>query len=399
MKRYLLAGLGIAIATVVFAQTVAPNLRVLTDANNYLIVSAEAQTLPLSNPTPFSQIRLVTDSSNRLLVVCPSCGSGSGDVTGAASSVVGGLTFYSSTSGKALGSDTSMFWNATNQQLNILGGIVNNNGPLLVTRRATGGSPILATAGSFYRNSQYSGGTPTVNDILNNEWLLQASDNLWYTVAGMGGMITNITTPAGGPVWHCKPAAALGVDNVVPCMFLSSEAKLRIGDNTVPSSILEIKDKSTNFVLSAPTLSQAEVFGLRNQLSSFTPGNPTGTVSATAVMMGSGATIIFTPKQTGRVQIVCSLIAQNSLITGGVTVTIYRGTGTAPVNGVAVTGTQTGGGKTFTATANNGQSNIVLQAVPSGLTINTQYWFDFAVLANTTGTATITSISCILTEI
>lgn len=43
-------------------------LRVLTDANNYLMVSSAAQTLPLSQPTQFSNTRLVTDASGYLLV-------------------------------------------------------------------------------------------------------------------------------------------------------------------------------------------------------------------------------------------------------------------------------------------------------------------------------------------
>lgn len=43
-------------------------LRVLTDANGYLIVSAATQTLPLSQPTVFSNTRLQTDSNGYLQV-------------------------------------------------------------------------------------------------------------------------------------------------------------------------------------------------------------------------------------------------------------------------------------------------------------------------------------------
>ena len=43
-------------------------LRVLTDANNYLMASAAAQTLPLSQPTQFSNTRLATDAKGYLLI-------------------------------------------------------------------------------------------------------------------------------------------------------------------------------------------------------------------------------------------------------------------------------------------------------------------------------------------
>lgn len=45
------------------------NLRVITDANNYLLVTSGVQTLPLSQPTTLSNARLRTDSSGNLLVV------------------------------------------------------------------------------------------------------------------------------------------------------------------------------------------------------------------------------------------------------------------------------------------------------------------------------------------
>lgn len=44
-------------------------IRVLTDANGYLLISGAAQTLPVSQPQVFSNARLVTDSSGNLSVV------------------------------------------------------------------------------------------------------------------------------------------------------------------------------------------------------------------------------------------------------------------------------------------------------------------------------------------
>lgn len=402
MKKFTIFAVLILTNILLIAQsgpTPAPNLRVRTDANNLLMTTLASQVEPISQPTPFEQIRLKTDASGNLLVACDGCGSGDGDVTGPASAVVGNIPYYNNTNGKVIASDNNIFWNATNQQLNILGGVVGNNGPLLVTRKATGGNPVLASGISVYRNSQYNAGTPTANDIVNAEFLLQGSDNLWYTVGAVGGKITNIAAPAGGPIFHCKPTAALGVDNVIPCMFLSSTGKLRVGDGNVASADLEVKNTTTNFVLSSPTLSANQTIGVFNQIVSFFPANPTGTTSSTDVMSGLGSTLVFTPSQTGRVNTRCSLIGANSLSTGGTRVTMYRGTGTAPANGVAVTGTQAGGAKIFTAIANNQQINFMLDDISTGLVIGTTYWFDIAIRANTTGTASISFISCVLTEI
>ena len=59
---------GLVIGTVISAQTPATQLRVITDANDYLYVASAAQVNPLSQPTPFSQIRLRTDAAGALLI-------------------------------------------------------------------------------------------------------------------------------------------------------------------------------------------------------------------------------------------------------------------------------------------------------------------------------------------
>jgi hypothetical protein len=57
--------------------TGSPNtLRVLTDANNYLVVSSAASTLPLSSPTVFSNTRIRTDATGALVITDGSSGVG-----------------------------------------------------------------------------------------------------------------------------------------------------------------------------------------------------------------------------------------------------------------------------------------------------------------------------------
>jgi hypothetical protein len=118
----------------------------------------------------------------------------------------------------------------------------------------------------------------------------------------------------------------------------------------------------------------------------FTPADPTGTTSTTQVMMGIGAT--YTPSSSGLVQAVLScgygsLTGQtNQKITG------QYGTGSAPANGAAVTGTRWGTGEVLQWKVGGGTSAGDVNALSLTdiltLTPGTTYWFDVA-LATTTG--------------
>lgn len=125
------------------------------------------------------------------------------------------------------------------------------------------------------------------------------------------------------------------------------------------------------------------------------PADPTGTTSATAVMMGLGSTATITPaRKTVVVFTVMGQMANNTL-NDGATVQLRYGTGTAPTNGAAVTGTQGGNSQTSTALVANERSGFCIIARVTGLTLGTAYWFDVAVNRVTGGTATVTG--CTLT--
>lgn len=135
--------------------------------------------------------------------------------------------------------------------------------------------------------------------------------------------------------------------------------------------------------------------GIVNQTS---PTNPTGTTSATAVMMGlAGA---YTPRSSGRVLMVLSGDIKQSTSGDGATIALRYGTGTAPVNGAAVTGTLPAGtaAQTFVAAANNQTVPFSIQALIGALTNGTAYWFDAALLAVTGGTASIENLSLSIYE-
>jgi hypothetical protein len=126
-----------------------------------------------------------------------------------------------------------------------------------------------------------------------------------------------------------------------------------------------------------------------------TSAAPTGTTSATAVMMGLGALgtpAKFTPGVTGRVRLQISGQLANSTLNDGATVDLRYGTGAAPANGDAVSGTLGGISQTMTAKVAAQSSGVTLQAIVTGLTLGTAYWFDASLLAVTGGTASLTGV-------
>ena len=122
-----------------------------------------------------------------------------------------------------------------------------------------------------------------------------------------------------------------------------------------------------------------------------TPANPVGTASATFVMMGLA--IAFTPKTTGRIAILIQGTANNNTSGDGVTVRMTTGTGTAPVNGVAFTGTAQGNVVTWTALTGLIAVPMHMSVIVPNLTVNVPIWLDLAVLAITGGTASVANLN------
>jgi hypothetical protein len=130
------------------------------------------------------------------------------------------------------------------------------------------------------------------------------------------------------------------------------------------------------------------------------PGNPATTVSATLVMMGVGGTCKITPGSSGKVLV--AITGQVASATASVTMTFGPrfGTGTAPVNGAAVTGTRWGAGADFTTISATAAAKFPF-AFTDLLTLTpaTAYWLDLALGSNGAAVASITSISFTALEI
>lgn len=129
-----------------------------------------------------------------------------------------------------------------------------------------------------------------------------------------------------------------------------------------------------------------------------TPSNPTGTSDTGGKMMGLAGAI--TPAVRSKVLITISgTIFNATAIADGGKVQIRYGTGAAPANGDALTGTAAGGLVQYIAATTAEKAPFSLNAVISGLTPTTAYWIDVGLAAITGGTATINDVSVSAVEI
>jgi hypothetical protein len=148
-----------------------------------------------------------------------------------------------------------------------------------------------------------------------------------------------------------------------------------------------ITDGSGNTSWSTPSI------GANSQV---TPSNPSGTTSLTPVMAGLAGAI--TPTKSGSVLIIVSGIMRNTTAVDGETVQIAYGTGSAPANGDAATGTTAGN---LLHMLNEPDFNFYpfsVQSAVTGLTVSTAYWIDLQFAAGTGGTANLQDISISVIE-
>ncbi len=135
---------------------------------------------------------------------------------------------------------------------------------------------------------------------------------------------------------------------------------------------------------------------------------PTGRTSATLVALGCNC--VYTPQGSGRVLILMSAIAGNGTTTDGLTYNLYFGTGTAPSNNDAVSGTAICSLQTITSVvASELTQSVSLSGVVSGLVAasfnskgdsvaGTPYWFDVMFSNVTAGAVTFTNVNLTVIE-
>lgn len=123
-----------------------------------------------------------------------------------------------------------------------------------------------------------------------------------------------------------------------------------------------------------------------------TPADPTGTTdTATGKMMGLAQTI--TPTKTGVVKVLVTGQMANNTLGDSVTVELRTGTGAAPANGDAPTGTARGNPQTQTAVVAAQRGGFTLAYTLSGAVLGTPIWIDVRVQAGVGGTAAISGVT------
>lgn len=136
----------------------------------------------------------------------------------------------------------------------------------------------------------------------------------------------------------------------------------------------------------------SKVISPRNpfQVVKATPANPTGTTSLVGVH--AGLAVLITPQRTGRILVIIQADGANNTAADGAAAQIRFGTGAAPANGAALTGTADGPLESMTSAAIGATEAIALVTELEGLIVGTQTWLDISEAAVTGGTASFTSI-------
>lgn len=165
--------------------------------------------------------------------------------------------------------------------------------------------------------------------------------------------------------------------------------KVLTGLSTTPGTIAD-----TDSILSAI----GKLIGnITHTIYSATPVDPGTTSSTVGVMMGLA--IPFTPTTTGKIRITITGDVDNATNARGSQYQIRYGTGTAPNNGVALTGTAIGALQKFFNNNANERSPFTLIYPITGLTLNTSIWVDISLASITGGTSRVRDLAVVIEEI
>lgn len=129
------------------------------------------------------------------------------------------------------------------------------------------------------------------------------------------------------------------------------------------------------------------------------PANPAATSSSSSVMMGLAGTV--TPAQTGKILLQTRHDVSNGTASGGCVWQLVYGTGAAPVNGAAATGTALVGALgqvTNNATTAGFVAPASTLGYVTGLSVGTVYWYDLSLRAVAAGSCAIFNITLVAIE-
>lgn len=138
------------------------------------------------------------------------------------------------------------------------------------------------------------------------------------------------------------------------------------------------------------------------QAVSRTPADQTAISSASYLMNGLGAIASvpcrLTPGSTGRVLVIFTGDLVENATAQTATLQVSYGTGAAPANAAAVTGTQVGAQIAWVSLTGQLTQTFAAHCLITGLTVGSDYWFDLA-LKSSAGTVQATNVNFSAIEI
>ncbi len=239
----------------------------------------------------------------------------------------------------------------------------------------TGLTTALAVSQGGTGQSSFIDGQLLIGDSSTNgldKASLTAGSNISIT-NGHGTISIAATVPAAAnPTATAGPSAVNGSATT----FMRSDAAPSI-QKASSSQFGIVEVDNTTIKAASGVISVGSLLG--NAVNNIPVNNPTGTTSASMVMMGCGQT--FTPARSGNLFLLFSTRMFSSVVGDELLVQMSYGTGTPPANGAAVTGTQAGPRMSAIAvsTGGTGAPQDMIPAILTGLSVGTTYWFDAAV--------------------
>jgi hypothetical protein len=266
----------------------------------------------------------------------------------------------------------------------------------------TAGTQLKDGAGLTIAGNYTWGGTQTFSALANFTSTFQVGGNTMT----FPGVAATLASWGAGNTWSGSQAGTFNVTGTFQIGGVTVALPVSVpnggtGVGTLTAHGVLVGEGTSNVIATATgTAGQALISNGASADPSFqtpaafqgTPANPTSTSSVSLVMMGLGTTCKITPATSGRVKFAVIFDTTNTSVTLN-TVGFRFGTGTAPVNGAAVTGTAPGGNKTINVVTATANFMGTLDYITTGLAIGTAVWFDIA-LAAAAGTAAISNIDC-----
>lgn len=201
------------------------------------------------------------------------------------------------------------------------------------------------------------------------------------------------------------PAANVPTSSTSGDLTSFSNTTGKLGDSAIPAANFPVSGTVANHIATFNNTTgkiQDGGFALtsipsgRGAILAASPANPSSTTSTTGVMMGIGSTCHITPSFSTRIELTILGTQGNITAADGAKAQIHYGTGTAPANGAAPTGTSIGG---FAEVDSSNSTPFSLSFIVTGLTVGTAYWFDLDGFTPNAGTAQWTNLACTAKEL